>query len=893
MKKQSLTIPDNMNKQSVWVYGKKEKIEKDGARQQGVWNSAYTGNSPEELWIFPCGQEPENIEGSDQPHGAWGYKPGVTPSNCDPEDMWFYGPNEKLPSYFTPQGVWMFPLVKLVPTLIAPDTTGFLKIGECIKVHKLDVGGTWRMLYQKDGEEKAHNIPKPQMKIYVKDSKENKFSLDVERGDTIDIVKSKIQDKKGIPKDEQRLIFGGKQLDDDRTLSDCKIKHGSTLDLEGMKIYIKPWNGKKFSLDVEPGDTIDIVKAKIEKEGIPKDQQRLIFGGMQLDDDRTLSDCKIKHGSTLDLEGMKFFIKHWNGKKFSLDVEPGDTIDIVKTKIEKEGIPKDQQRLAFGGMQLEDDRTISDCKIQHGSTLDLEGMKIYIKPWNGQKFSLDVEPGDTIDIVKAKIEKDGIPTDQQRLIFGGKQLEDGRTLQECKIQHGSTLELEGMQIFIKHWNGQKFSLDVEPGDTIDIVKTKIEEEEGIPTDQQRLIFGGKLLEDGRIIFGGKLLEDGRIIFGGKLLEDGRTLSDCKIRHGSTLELEGMYIFINPRNAQKFSLDVEPSDSIDNVKGKIQDQKGIPREEQRLIFGRKKLEDERTLYECKIQHGNTLELEGMRIFIKPWNGEKFCLDVEPGETIDIVKTKVQERKGIPKDQQYITFGGKQLDDGSILSDCKIVHGSTLALERMHIFIKPWNGEKFSIDVEPGDTIGNVKEKIQDTKGTPKDRQYLIFGGNKLEDCHTISDYSIKHKSTLHLERMKIYIKTSNGKTFTLDVDSSDTIENVKSMIEKKEGIPPDGQCLCFEGKQLEDAPTLSECNIQYKSTLNLDSEPKISLERPVSPENVPTYTVEVGPWQSPFGYKGKPKIKRLGVRARKSYETILDFYKTDPKTNTEKLTANPE
>ena len=289
----------------------------------------------------------------------------------------------------------------------------------------------------------------------------------------------------------------------------------------------------------------------------------------------------------------------------------------------------------------------------------------------------------------------------------------------------------------------------------------------------------------------------------------------------------MEIYVALPTGKIISLEEDASNTVKHVKEKIQAKEGIPSDQQLLMVNTgqrcKELTNDCILSDC-CDYSDSTELRlilrvSMKIFVKTLTDLTITLNAQSTDTIANLKSKIEEKEGIPINQQRLFFGKKQLEDQQTLNYYVIESTFLLQLvlrvrgktnySKMIILVRTLFGKVVTLELEASDTVENVMAKIQDIEGIPLEHQRLIFAGEPIEYGRTLSYYNIESGSTLDLklkQQGEIWIKIEGtGKVITLTgaKDYSATVKNVKAMINDKEHIPPDQQILTRDGRILQD------------------------------------------------------------------------------------------
>ena len=175
-----------------------------------------------------------------------------------------------------------------------------------------------------------------------------------------------------------------------------------------------------------------------------------------------------------------------------------------------------------------------------------------------------------------------------------------------------------------------------------------------------------------------------------------------------------------------------------------------------------------------------------------------------------------------DQQYLpsrklnlTRGGRRISQQK--------SGGWKETGRMQVFIQNLLGKTFPLEVQPSDTIAQIKAKVHEAKGNlwvPDSEAHIIFEGRDLTDDHTLEYYNIRPEATLHhglapkktdLE-VRVFVQTLMSEVILVSMESSNTVRHLKEKLESMMGLSANQHHLALSGKRLDDNRTLAESRI---------------------------------------------------------------------------------
>lgn len=286
------------------------------------------------------------------------------------------------------------------------------------------------------------------------------------------------------------------------------------------------------------------------------------------------------------------------------------------------------------------------------------------------------------------------------------------------------------------------------------------------------------------------------------------------------------------------LDVKCTDTIDQIKSKIGAIEGIDKTQQALFFDGNQLENNSRLADYNIMINSSVDLyvtDGMRVSVSiPSVGKIIKLDVKKAHSIADVKAAIEQKGGIPVDEQILMYGCQQLEDSKLVSQCGLRSGQTLHVlvcptDKLCISVNVEGGRTVNLNVKSWYTIADVKLMIETLEGIPAFKQILMqsqsCAGAELKDTETLKSLHVENGEVLMLyHSIQLFIKTWEGKTVTVSVKTSGTTKDVMKKIEEKIPLKEGIYYLHYRGRVLSSGDTLQKSKIGSNSTIDIRLRP---------------------------------------------------------------------
>ena len=266
---------------------------------------------------------------------------------------------------------------------------------------------------------------------------------------------------------------------------------------EMTTLRVKMLTGETFFVAVATSASVEDVKEKIREQiDVPTRHQRLVYAGIPMQDDKTLSDYIIAKEDTLYL--IRRLCTYDMSSRACLEV----TANAMATK--REIFQQPQQPKCCTEVQ-KNDTSLEYCSKASVKLEHFPRFQVFVKTLVGRTVTVEVGRNDTIEEVKSVIcGREGVPPEHQQLFLCGKELQNERTVGYYGVEKDTTLCLSlglkgGMQVCIKSSSNVAIILEVTYDDRIATLKDKIYEKEGVHPNQYHLVHCGLQLEDDKTV----------------------------------------------------------------------------------------------------------------------------------------------------------------------------------------------------------------------------------------------------------------------------------------------------------------------------------------------------------------------------------------------------------
>ena len=709
-----------------------------------------------------------------------------------------------------------------------------------------------------DGDTLTVDILKIPLTVRTWDGK----SLDVmvEPSEKISGLKKQLEGLSGIQASNQVLRKADVDLDgeeDSSTVADKKIQAGDQLDLEPkvINVQVESPDGQLHEVLLAPSDTTDDIKKKVEaKTGISIPRQVVSLNGEELPLDGHLKDMGIKEGSSMTVEIMKIPVKvhKWDGTVSDLMVDPTESLLETKQIIDllnpDAGLAPDNQSIFFQDNLMGDDaKAMKDYGIVPDVVLYLEPKNILVdvETPSGSVHQIALAlSNQTTDIKKKAEHATHIAAKRQVLTHKGSKLpDDGKTVKDMGLRHGSHLiiEIHKINVTVETWDGKKIDLKVDPTIPLIEVKQQLELDSEITPSNQALFFHESALDD-----------------------DTKPLEDYNVEAGSLLRLEPKIVNVKVTmpDGQSHSVPLFPSDDDQMMKEKIEAVTGMPRQSQVVKYKDVDVPRNETVRSMNIREGSNLfvELYKIPITVNTWDDKKIDLLIDPMESVRNTKAILETESGIVASNQALFFEDKYLaEDETSLNTCGLVSRSTLDLEPkvVNVNVQTPDGTQYIVGLAPSDNLDSITSKIESATEVAASRQVVKFKGHDLPSGDTtVKEMGIREGSELvvELSTIPITVNTWDGKSFEMKIDPIKPLSDLKDEVAKQSSIAVDNQVLRHGDDLLtKNGSSIKDNGIRDNAVLYV--EPaflNVTVEMP----DTTTHQIRVAPSDDCKGIKGK-------------------------------------